>query len=543
MTDRLDVVSGLYFGRDDAEHDAVDGLLNAGFLATTAFQETLLGRKNLIIGRKGSGKSAICVRLTVPEVSQGGHVLLTPDDAAGNQLREFELADLTSEVAKSLIWRYVFAIHLARQLVDRHARAVHGTAEPRSVKRVRKFLAKNGQLADQRLHNRVTAAARGLRGTLALDAFGVSVSAELGSAPEGVRAAEQLAIIERGVAQAVEDLDCAGTHQPLLLLVDKLEHIWSAEAHSKALITGLLVAGKHVAHTYPGAARCVLFVRSDIYDSLTFSEADKFHSDEIRIDWSRKNLVELAVARAAASLGPHVTSDYLWGTVFPAHVRGERVVDYLFSRMLPRPRDVIQFLNLCRDTATANRHDRIEETDVVEATLGFSRWKTLDLAREYSSTIPYLERVLALFQNGGYVVDRATITRHLDTFGAALLTEFPRAGNVLTPHGLVDVLFRVGFLGVRRGRRITYVTNATLPIQPTEDEFQIHPCFRPALNLTKEKEAVLGGTVYVEGTYNSVQAGSVYGRVHFGNVVANEYLPMPTDDGPAPDTSPDPTDR
>lgn len=107
MAERLDVVSGLYFGRDDAEHDAVDGLLNAGFLATAAFEETLLGRKSLIIGRKRSGESAICTRLTMPEVKQ-----------------------------------------------------------------VRKFLGKNGQLADQQLQNRVATAIRSLGGSLALEAFG-----------------------------------------------------------------------------------------------------------------------------------------------------------------------------------------------------------------------------------------------------------------------------------------------------------------------------------------------------------------------------------
>jgi hypothetical protein len=541
MAERLDVVSGLYFGRDDAEHDAVDGLLNAGFLATAAFEETLLGRKSLVIGRKGSGKSAICMRLTMPEVTQGHHVLVTPDDAAGDQLREFALDALTNDVAMSLIWRYVFAIHIARHLVDGHARRAHGTSEPKSVKQVRKFLHKNGQLADQRLQNRIATAIRGLRGTLALEAFGVSLSADLKSAPEGVRASEQLAVIERGVAQAVVDLGCAEAHRSLLLLVDKLEDVWSAQASSEALITGLLLASKHVARTYPRAARCVLFIRADIYDALTFTEADKFHSDEIRIDWSREELVELAVNRAAASLGDHVTDEYLWGTVFPRRVYGEDVVDYLFDRMLLRPRDAIQFLNLCRDKAHAHRHDRINAVDVVQATRDFSRWKTLDLAREYRSTIPYLERVLAFFQNGTVAVDRATIARHLDAFGDALRAEFPQAQAVLTPHGVLDILFRVGFLGVRRGGQIAYVTNAALPIQPGENEFHIHPCFWFALNLDEvaltSKRIENVGDVVVH--YSTNQVSAVRGDLNIAYIVGNDGVPMPpSDDFAAPDEQP-----
>jgi hypothetical protein len=54
------ILTRLYFGRDDAEHDLTDGLLREGFLPTQAYEEALSGRKTLIIGRKGSGKSAIC---------------------------------------------------------------------------------------------------------------------------------------------------------------------------------------------------------------------------------------------------------------------------------------------------------------------------------------------------------------------------------------------------------------------------------------------------------------------------------------------------
>src|SRR5262249_35792744 len=118
------IVNRLFFGRDDAEQDLVNGLLREGFLSTKAFEEALSGRKNLIIGRKGSGKSAICMRLTTAVEHTGRTCLITPDDAAGDELRRFELQGLTGETAKSLIWRYVLAVHAARYIV-RHAREVH----------------------------------------------------------------------------------------------------------------------------------------------------------------------------------------------------------------------------------------------------------------------------------------------------------------------------------------------------------------------------------------------------------------------------------
>ena len=54
----LSVVERLYFGRDDAERDFADGLLRAGFKETAAYNAVVSGRKMLVIGRKGVGKSA-----------------------------------------------------------------------------------------------------------------------------------------------------------------------------------------------------------------------------------------------------------------------------------------------------------------------------------------------------------------------------------------------------------------------------------------------------------------------------------------------------
>jgi hypothetical protein len=52
-------LADLFFGCDDAELDIAEGgLLRAGFLPIPAYEAVRKGRKHLIIGRKGSGKSA-----------------------------------------------------------------------------------------------------------------------------------------------------------------------------------------------------------------------------------------------------------------------------------------------------------------------------------------------------------------------------------------------------------------------------------------------------------------------------------------------------
>jgi hypothetical protein len=477
------VVERLFFGRDDAESDLTDGLLREGFLPTYAYEMALSGRKSLIIGRKGSGKSAICRQLAAEGGYPGSTALITPDDAAGDEIRRFELQGVTGDTAKSLIWRYVFAVHAARHL-SAHAdepECGHGKA-PGSVRALRAFLKANGELEDQQLRDRLLRGALALQAaSLSLKAFGVvELSVDASRASEGARASRQLEVLEQGVAAAFADLGCA-RHRPLLFLVDQLEQVWSSSPDSHATIVGLLLAAKHVNSEYGGMARCALFLRSDIYDALNFADADKFHSDEVRITWTATALGDVARARAAASLGRPVTDGELWGEIFPATVCQEPTAGYLLSRMLPRPRDAIQFLTQCRDTAGVRGHQTILQDDVVEATLGFSQWKVLDLGKEYLDSYPFLNGLLSLFENTGYVVMRQALETRFEARRDALHREFPAYAPSLTAAGVIDVLYAIGFLGVRRGNDVVYALGTQSPVRPGEAEFHVHPCFRPAL--------------------------------------------------------------
>lgn len=480
----------VHFGREDAERDVTEGLLlRGGFLPNAAYRAAMSGRKMLIIGRKGSGKSAVCMQLMADRgAAYAERVLVTPDEAAGEEIRRFELQGLPGDSAKALIWRYVFAVHAARHLVA-HAKDAHdGGHRADPVKALARFLKQNGEAAGgERLVDRLAQGARGLQTSLSLEAFGVKAGLDLAQAPsEGAQAARQLEVVEGGVARAFGELGCADAHGPLLVMVDQLELVWSAEADSVSMVIGLLLAAKHAAGLYGRSVRFLLFLRADIYDSLSFGEGDKYRGDELRISWTESALRDLALARARASAGAEVTEERLWGgEVFPALVGDEETPSYLFRRCLPRPRDAIQFLNLCQETAwLINGRDRITEEDVLQAGRQFSAWKLKDLALEYLVAHPFLKNLFPLFQNNGYVVTRTALGTRFEAAVESLHTLFPAYTEALTLPGIVDVLHGVGFLGVRRGNDVVFAVDDDLPVQPHETEFHVHPCFRAALGAT-----------------------------------------------------------
>ncbi|MEU9277219.1 hypothetical protein [Streptomyces sp. NPDC048341] len=141
----------------------------------------------------------------------------------------------------------MFALHAARHLVA-HAGDAHGRRSP-AVRALRRFLRRNGESADEPgvpLGSRLAQSAKGLQTSLSLEAFGVKAGLDLAQAPsEGAHAARQLEVVEQGVARAFAELGCDAAHEPLFLMVDQLEQVWSAETDSNSMVIGLLLAARH----------------------------------------------------------------------------------------------------------------------------------------------------------------------------------------------------------------------------------------------------------------------------------------------------------
>jgi hypothetical protein len=473
-------LTGLYFGRDDAEMDIAEGgLLRAGFLPTPAYEAARKARKHLIIGRKGSGKSAICRTLEVVDDPGITTALVTPDALSADEVRRFNLQGVESGMAMRMVWRYVLAIQVAKQLVA-HARSGHRRAIPTAVRKVEKFLTDNAESISTKpkLYESIAK----LKGSLKLQAFGVALEG-VKSPSEGTRANYGLEVIERHIELAIEALACPAEHPRLLILVDQLEDVWAEEGESDGLIIGLLKAARATDSRFAGVS-CVVFLRSDIYDPLRFPDKDKYRGEEKRVDWTPERLQELALARARASLGLDIGPDQLWGEIFPSEVDGTPTRDYVVDRTLMRPRDIIHLCNLCWETAQDNGHPTITAADMVEAVGLYSQWKLADLPGEYRDTFPFLEHLLVFFKDRGYLVVRAALYRHLPPVLDELGRLFPDRADALTVDNVLEVLYDIGFLGARRNDHVIYSVRDGGRAELTDTEFSIHPAFRPALRST-----------------------------------------------------------
>lgn len=474
----------LYFGKDDAESDfGRGGLLRDGFLKTQAYEEAINGRKRLVVGRKGSGKSAICLMINAALSSEGRVCLVTPDEISAEEIRRFHLPGIPPEQSKQLIWRYIFDVQVAKYLLSvAKTRLNPEEPLPDEITCVRKFLVDNGETDCLTFGERFWRIIERLKASLSLEAFGVSVGIEVEHPSPGIRANDQLDMLERQVSAVASKLELNEHSEPLHLLVDQIEKIWSNDRDSDSMVVGLLIASGAIQQKF-NFVRTTIFLRTDIYAALQFQDRDKLRGEEFHIDWTEDKLLELILARARASSNGAIDVQELWTEIFPSTIEEQPSPSFLVSRTLMRPRDIIQLCNACRDEAKTSRKQRISQQDIRRAMGLYSNWKLSDLQNEWQVNYPFIADVFVLLSNISCYLSRASFEERLQTIQADLAERYPGLGASFSADALLSILYTIGIIGlVRKGStRYSYQDPASRRVEANERDFAIHPCFRHAL--------------------------------------------------------------
>ncbi|NET29364.1 MAG: hypothetical protein F6K01_29755 [Okeania sp. SIO1I7] len=231
--------------------------------------------------------------------------------------------------------------------------------------------------------------------------------------------------------------------------------------------------------------RCIVFLRSDIYDQLQFFDKDKLRGDEESILWTQETLPELILARARISTMNHQMSlDDFLSVYFPSRIKGIAASKFILSHTLMRPRDAIQLCNLCTDLARRESLEVISEECVLKALDVYSSWKLNDLIGEYTINYPFLNDLLILFSNTSYVIPRKRIKLIYGRVEEILKDRYPDYIPSLYIDSILNILYGVGFLGIERNRSTFYYYENPGTVEVSDKFFVIHPAFRYALKST-----------------------------------------------------------
>ncbi len=348
--------------------------LQAYFLRTAQYQQAKLGYARLVVGRKGSGKTAIFYAYKDSfGNSRSRFVLdLKPEGSQFTKLRETILSKLSpglQEHTLTAFWNVILVGELAQKIAeDEVAWASRDPERSRRFMHVTKVLkdfglAERGDFSERLLNhvNRITKAYQKIDGE--------TTAKELTQ----ILYVNDIRMLDDAVSDYLSDKD------DVALIVDNLDKGWptrGATAVDILVIKTLLEATRKLQSQLESRNvrfHCLVFLRNDIYEHLVRETSDKGKDTSINLDWSDPELFkELFRLRVVASGLEKGTFDEIWSLFFERFIDTSDSFQYIVERTLMRPRDFLSFLHCAIEVAINRGHDKVLAGDLRYAEVVYS---------------------------------------------------------------------------------------------------------------------------------------------------------------------------
>jgi hypothetical protein len=204
--------------------------------------------------------------------------------------------------------------------------------------------------------------------------------------------------------------------QRVIVLVDNIDKAWRVRDDLPPLsefLFGLLSVCKSISEEFgrsgskwkPVNMPLIVFLRSDIYSYIISHarEADKISS--IRMDWTDYRLLERIIEeRFVNSLNGQIFPNEVWTKIFTPMVLGIPTKEYIMSKIILRPRDIIYYCKASLAQAINRGHSKIEQEDILRAEEEYSQYAYLSLITETKPQFPKIEEYLIEFAGSSEIV-------------------------------------------------------------------------------------------------------------------------------------------
>ncbi|MDR3418987.1 MAG: hypothetical protein P4L83_22670 [Nevskia sp.] len=334
------------FGDVAAEDDAVLSY----FLSTKAVSAVEGGSALMVLGRKGTGKTALVRYFTSGERRATSRPLnLRGYPWNVHALRTDSGASEVEAYVSS--WRYFLAVQLASIALT--LPGAFGLAEAAELN---KFLQDNYGGPNPALGEILKP--KRLRFSKILVSPSVLGNGLGGFEMEGRGRDVSFGLELSGLSTALVDnaLACIQRcgNKPISLHFDELDQgITALDQQRRTMLIGLVLAARELKRESAEKGtpvRPVVYLRSDLWDELQFSDKNKItQSASLLLEWTSANLKDVINLRLRTKLG----GDRNWDAIDDANLmRGSRQKwSHIVNRTFLRPRDAISFLNQALEIA------------------------------------------------------------------------------------------------------------------------------------------------------------------------------------------------
>ncbi|MEV0177700.1 AAA family ATPase [Streptomyces sp. NPDC050625] len=338
----------LRFGAEEAERD---DLLDASFVGRHSLDRILGQHRSIVIGDRGSGKSAIFRKLAGER-----SVEIIPVADTGDLLHRIVDKDAWLDAdALRAAWLVVIAAVVASTVPDKAPKAVY-----RNAVDLRAALGLSTK-PPGRIRRAMRATARLLGGTTLK--FGVGPVNFEATLPTGARSGGSFLDVE-SLLQEVDDL-----HKQLgrrvVVLLDRIDETFKYDrGRQEALVQALLQAEARVSRL--DSIELVVFLRTDLFELYDIQEKNKLISRSLALDWSEEDWLRVLIRRVFANepfdrlarrlrvADEEIELRAALEVLFPAEVEGQPVDRWLVDSLRNgngdiSPRLAVLLLHLTRE--------------------------------------------------------------------------------------------------------------------------------------------------------------------------------------------------
>lgn len=384
-----------------AENEAT--VLGDHFLETDAYRRTLGGEANVLVGRKGSGKTAVFLQVRDRTRANKQNIVidLIPDGHQLVKMKEFILDKLSRGTRKEVIaafWEYVLWLEIAYKLLEKDQ--IRALRDPRllpSYTALKTLFEARVDTGAGDFSERLKRLSQNV-----IDRFSGSAIVD-----DDLHQLDSSKVLEAIYGQDVRTLreqvlGYLKLKGVVLFLFDNLDRFWTPGGFTDddaLIVIGLAESMQEIARKFRRESldfHWAIFVRSDVYEFLVRGMADYGKLAVQSLEWTDRALMKTLFEQRLQSSVATIPEPWkaIWSKASVPTVDGKPVMDFLIDGSLMRPRYLIRLFEIARRRALTFGRNRIEEEDYGFA-LGELGWQVLeDLDREISDLVADGERLL-----------------------------------------------------------------------------------------------------------------------------------------------------
>jgi hypothetical protein len=478
-------LQSLDLGATSAENEM--RTLETYYLKTDPFLKSLRGEANIVVGRKGSGKSAIFLQVRDRERNKNGNIVLDlkPDGYKLIKFKELILSFLEEGTFQHTImafWEYVLLLEICYKILEKDREAhIHNHHLYEPYQKLAKLYNSEGYDSEGDFSERMS---------ILMEKITTEYRSKHGTATEVRLSTGQLTelLYCHDVKQLTEQIIEYMRHKDVCwLLFDNLDKGWPTsglQVEDLLIVRALIDATKKIERQFGRSSvvvNTIVFLRNDVYELLVKSTSDRGKEAKVLLDWTDPDLLrELIRLRIVANnFTGKEQFQGLWPKLCVSHFDGEESSQFLIDRSLMRPRFLLNLISQCKSFAINLNHEQIDSDDIIKGMAAYSTDLLIDINYEIRDVESHVDDILYAFIDSKSVLSKTEIHSALIDFGVheSLIEK------------IFDLLLWYGFIGLDIEGEAKYIYNFNYSAQlmngvikkKTDISYIINPAFWPAL--------------------------------------------------------------